>query len=83
MAMKFQNPANNYVETVSGAWWWSFLFGPLFFLVKGMWIHVILWIVLVVITCGFSWLIYPLFTNSIVSNDYMRRGWVRLPNGWY
>jgi hypothetical protein len=76
--MKFQNPANNYVESSSSPWLWTLLFGFFYFLFKGIWVHAVLSFCLAGITFGFSWLIYPFFSGKIIENYYLRKGWMRL-----
>lgn len=43
--MRFENPANGYVETLSAPFLWALIFGPLYFLIKGVWRHVILYFI--------------------------------------
>ncbi len=79
--MKFQNPQNNHEEKVAGwtSWLWVFLFGPLYWLVKGVMKHALLHFIL-----AFSiiaWFIYPFFTYSILRKHYLRRGWIELAGG--
>jgi hypothetical protein len=78
-AMKFQNPANGYVEETKDAWLWCLLFGCIYFAVKGIWTHAIAAAVLAILTVGLSWLIYPFFANDIVRTHYLRKGWVEVP----
>lgn len=42
--MLFQNPSNDYVEKVAGglSWLWAFLFGPVYWVVKGVWTHALI-----------------------------------------
>jgi hypothetical protein len=76
MSTNFENPANGYKEGVSSvAWLWCLLFGFIYFAVKGVWRHVLIYIVLTIITAGISWLIYPFFAKKIVENNYRRLGW--------
>jgi hypothetical protein len=77
MATYFKNPANGYVEIVSGAGILCFLFGPLYFLLKGVWVHALLSLILAIPTVGVSWLLYPFFAHDIVETSYLRRGWIR------
>ena len=76
----FRNPANGYVEQVSGtfSWLWCLLFGFFYFAVKGNWKHAIIGLVLAVITSGISWLIYPFFVYTINENYYQQRGWTKV-----
>lgn len=76
--MKFKNPANDYVETVSGAWFWVLLFGVIYFAVKGVWTHALVSLILAICTAGISWLLYPFFASSIMRTHYLRRGWIEI-----
>ena len=75
MAMYFKNPHNNYVEKVSIPWLWVLLFGPIYFIVKGIWVHAIASILLALVTYGLSYLVYPFFAAKIVRKYYLRKGW--------
>ena len=83
MAMRFRNPANGYVEEVSGvAWLWVLLFGCIYFAVKGVWTHAIAGFLLACFTLGLSWLIYPFFASGIMHKHYMRQGWRQVRGGY-
>jgi hypothetical protein len=43
--MQFENPANGYVETCRVPFLWALIFGPLYFVLKGVWRHVILYFI--------------------------------------
>ena len=43
--MRFQNPANGYVDNCSVPFLWALIFGPLYFVLKGIWRHVVLYFV--------------------------------------
>lgn len=43
--MRFENPANGYVETCTAPFLWALIFGPLYFVLKGVWRHVVLYFV--------------------------------------
>lgn len=77
--MKFKNPSNDYVEEISdSAWFWVLLFGPFYFAVKGIWVHVFVGALLGLVTSGISWLIYPFFAEIILRKYYLSRGWIEL-----
>lgn len=78
--MAFRNPANGYVEQVRHPGLWTLLFGPVYFLVRGVWVHAILALLLIGPTVFLSWLIYPFFARSILRTHYLRRGWVETTN---
>lgn len=77
--MKFNNPANDYIEEVSViAWFWILLFDPFYFAFKGMWGHAIGSVILAALTAGISWLICPFFAKSIMRKYYLRYGWIEI-----
>lgn len=61
-----------------GAFFWSLLFGFLYFLVKRCWAHAAISFVVAVVTGGLSWLVYPFFASSIVEAQYLRDGWTEV-----
>lgn len=73
---RFRNPQNNYEEDASGRWsWlWRFLFGFLYFAIKGNWRHAVGGVVLAIFTAGVSWFIYPFFICRINDKHYLRKG---------
>ena len=85
--MKFRN-ANGYEEDASAPWLWCFLFGPLYFAIKGVWPHaVVLFAISIGIASlgGFAFVIgpivgvlYAIFASDIVEAHYLRSGWRRI-----
>ena len=73
--MTFVNGSNNYRKTVTTPGLWTFLFGPFYFGLHGVWGHALLSFVLALMTLGFSWLVYPFFAHGILRNAYLSRGW--------
>ncbi|WP_176593505.1 hypothetical protein [Sphingobium sp. EM0848] len=61
--MRFQNQMNGYVEVCSAPFLWALLFGPLYFVIKGVWRHVILYFIIN------SVLIYTAFWSGWAGND--------------
>jgi hypothetical protein len=80
--MRFENPANGYVEEVTYAPLWCLLFGCIYFAVKGVWTHAIAAAILAILTAGISWLVYPFFATDIMRTHYLRRGWIELHGHW-
>ena len=76
----FKNPQNDYTEESATplSWLWVFLFGPLYWIVRGVWTHAIAHLVLALITLGIAHLIYPFFTYSILRKSYLTKGWVQV-----
>lgn len=80
MGKQFKNPHNDYVVEVSGlAWFWTLLFGCLYFAVRGVWKHVFISLILSILTFGLSWLIYPFFARGILEKHYLVNGWKEVP----
>ena len=79
--MQFRNPLNSYEEKSSFPWLWCLCFGSLYFAFKGIWTHAVISLVLVKLTHGVSWFIYPFFAPSIVRKHYLRRGWDNVQKG--
>lgn len=79
----FENPSNGYKEEVSNlTMLWTFLFGGLYLAVRGVWTHVLVFVVLVILSLVifppalvFVWVIYALVAPSIIATRYLRRGW--------
>lgn len=67
---RFRNPANNYVETVSKPFLWTFLFGPVYFAKKGLWGPAVLFIFLL------PWLVFPFMAKGMIARYYLRQGWI-------
>ena len=75
--MKFENAENNHVEEVSGrlSWLWVLLFGPIYWVIKGIWRHAVAHLVLAIISAGLIHFIYPFFTYGIIKKHFLRLGW--------
>lgn len=78
--MRFENPANGYVEKVALAPLWCLLFGCVYFAVKAVWTHAVASLLLAFCTAGISWLLYPFFATQIMKTHYLRRGWLEIPD---
>lgn len=74
--MRFENPANGYVEAVSVPWLWCLLFGALYLAWHEAWFGVMLWIVVIPLTAGLAWLVFPFFAELIIRRQYLRSGWI-------
>lgn len=77
--MRFQNPANGYEEEVSNAFLWALLFGPLYFVVRGVWTHAAAALLLIPVTAGVSWLVYPFLAKKVLRKSYLQKGWKEVP----
>lgn len=53
--MRFQHPVNGYVEHCSVPFLWALIFGPLYFVLKGIWRHVVLYFTVNFVLISFSW----------------------------
>lgn len=94
MERTFRNPANGHTESVGGESWLAVLiFGAFYLAYKGLWGHFFIWVLLVV---GFSVLTggpgliialplvsigYAFGIKGILTNSYLRRGWVEVSGG--
>jgi hypothetical protein len=74
--LTFHNPANGHVEECRHAFWWTLLFGPFYLGHKGAWGWLVMGVLLGVGTVGVSWLILPLFAETILRKQYLRKGWI-------
>lgn len=52
---------------------WCLMFGPLYYLFKGMF----LWAILSLITANGLWVGFPLLNRAIVLGHFHRKGWVK------
>jgi len=57
------------------AWLYVLLFGVFYFLYHKVYTHAIISFVVALITSGFSWLLYPLFANSIMEKHWLEQGY--------
>ena len=91
MEKTFRNPANGHTESVGGMSWLAVLiFGAFYLAYKGLWGHFFIWLLLVggfsVLTGGPGLIIalplasigYAIGINSILTNSYLRRGWIEV-----
>ena len=91
MERAFRNPANGHTERVGGWSWLAVLiFGAFYLAYKGLWGHFFIWLLLVggfsVLTGGPGLIIalplasigYAIGINSILTNFYLRKGWVEV-----
>ena len=90
--MEFKNKQNDYIESVSSPGLWTLFFGPLYFLVKGLWKHFFIYIGIIIASIFFLealeytgrppvlllQIIYAFFANGIVRKHYLRKGWVQV-----
>ena len=86
--MKFKNPANNYIEERSVPWLWAFFFGGFYFLLSGLWVHVVFYMVLssilflldppAVLLMVFVNIGYVIAADGIIRNSYLQKGWVEI-----
>tara|TARA_B100000405_G_scaffold293816_1_gene246391 strand:+ start:96 stop:344 length:249 start_codon:yes stop_codon:yes gene_type:complete len=80
VSTKFKNPRNDKdIQTASGiAWLWFLIFGPWYFLYKGIWKHFFLSTFIGIGTLGFGLLIYVFFINEITRKSYEDSGWIEI-----
>jgi polyferredoxin len=76
--MYHKNPTNGHEVFGADNWaiLWTLLFGPLYFMYKGVWKHFFLSIIIAFMTLGISWLVYIFLAKDIVNNQYLHNGWI-------
>lgn len=94
--MQYQNPEDQYIKSVYFPKIWTFIFGPLYFLIHGNLQHVLGYLIVFISTVYFvpetepgDWfvvfllfhVIYALCARRIMHNYYMRKGWIPLNSG--
>ncbi len=89
MWSRFRHPWNGYVESVGPlAILWAFLFGPIYFAVRRVWLHAAILLAIDVALWSTFWIfalpfvalahgIYALLAPGIVKRDLLRRGYAR------
>ena len=88
MAQKFVNPANGHQEEVNGfSSLFVLFFGGLYLIAKGLWTHVLIWLVTagglsiamgVPIPAFVVGIIYAFVIQGILEAKYLRGGWKKL-----
>jgi hypothetical protein len=94
MARTFQNPFNGHREKVFGdSWVGALLFGPFYLAAKGLWRHFFIWVLIlsavraltgmagIIIALPILSIIYALSIQGILTNSYLRKGWVEVAEG--
>lgn len=84
--MYFQHPQSKAVlEVANGlSWLWMLLLGPIYLAYKGIWGHVVVYILLIfllavtVVGPLFIWVGYAIATQSIIRKHYIHKGWVEI-----
>jgi hypothetical protein len=76
MKRYYINPVNEY-KTDDGSILcplWAFLFGGVYFAVRGNWSWFFLWMILFVGSLGLAWFVIPFFTRKINRTFLLRKG---------
>lgn len=94
MARMFRNPLNGHTEKVFGDSWVGVLFfGPVYLLVKGLWTHVLIWLIAAVLAAALGGLAgfvvaaiilnlgYTVGIHRILTSYYLRNGWIETSGG--
>lgn len=77
--MIYENTLNGHqIETGNLAWFGALLFGPLYFLYKGMTAWFFISFFTAIITAGISHFVIPLFVYRIAKNHYGEKGYKRI-----
>lgn len=77
-AVIFSNPATGEQLTILNAGLWTFLFGPFYFMLRGVWSHAAISLVVAIVTYGVSWLAYPFFAQGILRKHLISKGWIAI-----
>lgn len=91
MARTFQNPANKHEETIgASSSLAAFFLGLIYLAYKGLWIHVFIWLLVVVapstasgaptfvLTLPLASIFYGLAIQQILAARYLQRGWLEV-----
>lgn len=71
------HPSNKKPATIyEGFNWPCLILGPIWFAVKAMWLWAIGSSLIIFITFGFAWLIFPFFANGMYRKHLVRNGWL-------
>jgi len=73
--MRFKDQTKEVIEECSVPWFWTLLFGCFYFAFKNNWKHTFISLGAGLLTGGISWFIYPFFSNTIIRNQYISKGW--------
>lgn len=80
--MMFRNLATGQVVTISDhANAIVLLIGPIFFLYNKIWFHAFVSAILVLITGGLAWIVYPFIVKRLIRGYYDKRGWIEVGEG--
>lgn len=88
MPATYENPTNGYREEVSDlASFWTLLFGGIYLMVKGLWGHVFIWVIFVIVPTVLSGgplliiclpiasIAYAVSIQGILKRRYLKNGW--------
>lgn len=71
------NPVNRQAVYIYKGFSWPCLFlGPIWFLVKGMWMWAILALIITIISSGLSFLVFPFFANGLYVKKLRSQGYL-------
>ena len=76
----FKDTATGRMIDVGGAPLFATLFGPFYFARHKVWKHALGGVLLVLLTGGMSWLVYPLYTERIMRGVLTSRNWISMPS---
>jgi hypothetical protein len=82
----FEHPLNGHRETVSRlSHLWMLLFGIFYLMMKGLWPHVAVWVMIALFTMAapifgitaalIAWIVYAVMAPSLIAANYRRKGW--------
>ena len=73
--MQYKHTSGLTAEVTGGSVFCSFLFGWMYYLVKGVYKHAVLAFILAFATVGISLFVYPFFTRRIMHEYYLKTGY--------
>lgn len=85
----YKNPQNGYCEAVPMfAWLWMLLFGIFYMVLRGLWGHAVIMLVIIAFAAQIpllglpallcAWIVYVCIADKILCTNYLRRGWVEV-----
>ena len=76
---QFSLPANGHIERVTWLSGLAFaLFGPIYLMFKGMWMHAFAWSALIIGTLGIAWIVGWFVIPSQIKRHLLRQGYTHV-----
>ena len=78
--LSFKNSAGE-TKSHSVPWLWTLLWAPIYFAVKGVWLHAIISLILASFSFALTNIIYAFFAARILRKHYTDKGWEEVKEG--